>query len=272
VVRAPPRVGIEFVPVLAPRLSRGAHAMLAVALATVGVLAALSVAALRLLGFRDALVRRLEQERRLASIGQMSAVLAHEIRNPLAALKGHSQLLAEALPEAGRERARADRVVREAVRLEALTTDLLAFVRSGTISPVEVDPARLVRETADEIAPGRIDIDEAGAPARWRLDPVRMKQALSNVLENAVHASPDGARVRAVVRQDGAALAFEVRDSGEGIPAGQEELIFEPFQTRKARGTGLGLAVARRIVALHGGSIGARNDPGGGAVFSITLP
>src|SRR5204863_2585289 len=92
-----------------------------------------------------------ERERRLASLGEMSAVLAHEIRNPLASLKGHAQLLVESLDDRERDRAKAARVVDEAVRLERLTTDLLEFVRTGKIARTDCDPAAVLAGAADAI-------------------------------------------------------------------------------------------------------------------------
>jgi signal transduction histidine kinase len=92
-------------------------------------------------------------------------------------------------------------------------------------------------------------------------------------MRNAIEASPEGARVSARVWGERGALRFEVRDRGPGIPAGEEQAIFEPFKTSKTRGTGLGLAVARRIVELHGGAIrAARGDDGVGAVIDVTVP
>jgi two-component system sensor histidine kinase HydH len=263
---------LEFEPVQANRL-RG-EAVRTLVIGGVATLAFVVFAALlgRVLRQREALERRLEHDRRLAALGEMSAVLAHEIRNPLTSLKGHAQLLLEALPAEGRERGRVERVVKEAVRLETLTTDLLDFVRSGEIDRRESSPAELLRAAAEEVDAARFDLDVGRAPATWSVDPVRLRQVLTNVLRNAAQASPEGVRVEASAAEEGGRLVFEVRDRGEGIPAGEEERIFEPFHTRKVRGTGLGLAVARRIVERHGGTITARGRPEGGAVFRIAIP
>jgi two-component system sensor histidine kinase HydH len=114
-------------------------------------------------------------------------------------------------------------------------------------------------------------VDVATSPPTWPLDGARMRQALVNVLRNAVQASPDGASVEAAAFLEREQLIFEVRDHGTGIPPGDVERIFEPFHTRKLRGTGLGLAIARRVVEQQGGSIVARNLPGGGACFRIAI-
>jgi two-component system sensor histidine kinase HydH len=169
------------------------------------------------------------------------------------------------------EEARAQRVVAEAVRLEELTRDLLAFVRTGEIRRRDVAPAEVLRGAVDEVDASRIDVDAAAAPARWSLDDGRLRQALVNVLRNAIDAAP-GERVAARLWSEGARLRVEVRDRGAGLDAGREDAIFEPFHTTKVHGTGLGLAVARRIVELHGGKIAARNHPAGGAIFDLSIP
>ncbi|HVM94816.1 MAG TPA: sensor histidine kinase, partial [Candidatus Acidoferrales bacterium] len=133
------------------------------------------------------------------------------------------------------------------------------------------DPARLLQESAEAVSPERIVVRSQAAPSSWRMDPARMQQVLTNVLRNAVQMSPLGESVEARVFADNGQLVYEVRDSGPGIPAGEEERIFEPFYTRKTRGTGLGLSLAQRIVGQHRGTITAQNHPAGGAVFRVAL-
>jgi two-component system sensor histidine kinase HydH len=214
----------------------------------------------------------LAEQKRLSQLGEMSAVLAHEIRNPLASLKGNAQLLAERLPADSREKSRADRVVSEATRLEALTSDLLDFARSGPLERAVVDPAVLVRTAIADVDASGFELDAAAAPASWPVDANRMRQALVNILQNARQAAHDGRPPRVRVAQEGAALVVEVRDFGPGLAAGSEARIFDPFFTTRTNGTGLGLAVVRRIVEMHGGTITASNHPQGGAVFCIRLP
>jgi len=217
---------------------------------------------------REALERKAERDRRLASLGEMSAVLAHEIRNPLASLKGNAQLLAAALPQGEKSRAKAERVVDEAVRLEQLINDLLQFVRTGEIRRAPVDPAALVREAAESVA-GEVTVDTAGAPAQWTLDAGRIRQVIVNLVDNAVAAGPPAT---ASVRARDGKLVIEVADHGPGIPEEDRERIFEPFFTGKTQGTGLGLAVARRVIEQHGGTIAVHENPGGGALFRAEIP
>jgi len=202
----------------------------------------------------------------------MSSVIAHELRNPLASLKGHAQLLAERLAADSKERRKAERIVLEAERLETLSGDLLDFSRSGPIDRRDVDPATLLRAAADSVDAARITLSAEGAPARFPLDAERVRQALTNLLQNAVQASPAGAPAEASVAAEGDILVFTVSDRGAGIPPADLERIFEPFFTTRPRGTGLGLAVAQRIVHLHGGSLTAANRPDGGASFRVAIP
>ncbi len=261
-----PQLVVEIAPTEAAALTAAADRSL-----LVGVIAALVLVAVGALLVRAALAQQRalaarERLRNLANLGQMSAVLSHEIRNPLASLKGNAQLLASWLPAGERTRAKADRVVEEATRLEALSNDLLDFVRTGQLRRAEVAPAAVLR---DAVAGQDVTIDDAAAPARWSLDPERMRQVLTNLIENALAA---GGPVTARVAQEGQACLFSVTDHGPGIAEADLPHLFEPFFTRRTRGTGLGLAVARQIVERHGGVIAARNQPGGGARFTVTLP
>lgn len=214
---------------------------------------------------------RLSAQRHLAQLGEMSAVLAHEIRNPLAALKGHAQLIAEKVddPVLG---ARVERVISEAIRLEQLTTDLLDFARSGTINVAATSPGELLERAALATRPQRIVRRTETSPAAWDLDAARVEQVLINLLDNALSVTPDHLKVEAQAIRDGDALVYTVRDHGPGVPHAERHRIFEPFHTTKLRGTGLGLPVAKRIVELHHGRIDVVDAVGGGAQFRVYIP
>ena len=215
---------------------------------------------------------QLERERRLAALGEMSAVLGHELRNPLASLKGHAQLLLEKLPADHPGRAGAERVVREAVRLEELSAQVLEFVRTGTVSPAPADPVAAARSAVEAAGGARVHLSAAGAPSTWLLDRPRLEAVLVNLLRNALAATPADGEVELSVGAEGEVLVYEVRDRGEGLAPGDEERVFEPFFTRRAKGTGLGLAVARRVIEGHGGTITAARREGGGTCFRVELP
>jgi two-component system sensor histidine kinase HydH len=266
----PPAVVLEFEPRISDELETTAGWLLVIGIAAALTLTGVAGLLVRWSLGRERAVRTAEQARRLATLGQVSAVLAHEIRNPLASLKGNAQLLAMSMPEGERGRAKADRVVAEATRLETLSNDLLEFARHGELRTADVDPVAVAREVADSIAPHRIQIDGGDAPRSWPADRDKLRSVLVNLVENAAAMSDGSVEIR--VGRRGRDLAIAVRDHGPGIADADLGHVFEPFFTRRERGTGLGLAVARRLVELHGGTITASNAAGGGAVFTLTLP
>jgi len=146
-----------------------------------------------------------------------------------------------------------------------------AVARTGRLELGEVDPAALLRRCADACASAPVEVEAAGAPPRWRLDAPKLERVLGNLLDNAAQAAP-GKAVVARVHGDDRRLVFEVRDRGPGVVPEERARIFEPFHTTRTRGTGLGLAVTKRIVEQHGGTIEVLDAPGGGACFRVTLP
>jgi two-component system, NtrC family, sensor histidine kinase HydH len=265
-------VMVEFEPLMRRELEHGALRSLGIGGIASLALVAVAVGLWRFSLREERLKAAMERDRRLASLGEMAAVLAHEIRNPLTSMKGHAQLLAERLDAGSPERGKADRVVGEAVRLEQLTADLLSFIRSENIERRSADPRAVAEAAADDVGRERVEIDASGAPAEWSLDPRLMQQALANLLRNALQATPNGEPATVAVSREEGRLVFAVRDRGEGLDEADREKIFEPFYTTRVRGTGLGLPVARRIVILHRGAIEAITHPEGGAVFRVTIP
>lgn len=267
---------IEVEPVQANALLDSSGLSLGIGALAAASLLAVAIVLVRRQSRRQADERERERQRRLASLGEMSAVLAHELRNPLASLKGNAQLLAQMLPLGEKPRAKAERVVDEAARLEKLTADLLSFVRTGALQRRDGDPAALVGEAvasrAAALAPDgtpELSIDTSAAPARWSMDADRLREVIVNLVDNARAA---GAPVTLTVREADNQLRIDVADRGPGVPEQDRERIFEPFVTGKTQGTGLGLAVARRVVEAHGGTLEAHENPGGGALFRIELP
>ena len=264
---------VELEPPVIETLRRDLRRIAIVAAGAAGVLLAFAVAWSRSARRLAALEERAAREQRLVALGSMSSVMAHELRNPLASLKGHAQLLAEDLEDAGdtKRQAKAERVVSEAERLELLTTTLLDFVRDGPIERESTTAADLVERSLADLARDRVKVDLGSTPPRVEVDVMRLARALHNLVDNALQASPEGA-VELEVAADGPAdVTIKVRDHGPGLPPGAEAQIFEPFMTTRVRGTGLGLAVARRIAEQHGGTLTAENHPTGGALFTLRL-
>ncbi len=265
-------VMVEFEPLMRRELEHGALRSLGIGGVASLALVAVAVGLWRFSLREERMKATMERDRRLASLGEMAAVLAHEIRNPLTSMKGHAQLLAERLDAGTPERGKADRVVGEAVRLEQLTADLLSFIRSENIERRSVDPRAVAEAAAEDVGREHVEIDAAGAPAAWSLDPRLLQQALANLLRNALQATPNGDPATLSIAEEDGRLVYAVRDRGEGIDEADREKIFEPFYTTRVRGTGLGLSVARRIVTLHRGAIETVNHPEGGAVFRMAIP
>ncbi|WP_181198004.1 sensor histidine kinase [Enhygromyxa salina] len=265
---------VEFEPVMRAELQARSRRELSVGIAGALVMAIASLVFWRMSLDAESSQHKLQSQRQLATLGEMSAVLAHELRNPLASLKGHAQLLQERLDRDHADehtRAKAGRVVAEARRLEDLTHGLLAFVRVGEIIREQASPTAIVESAAVDLERERVKIHAEAAPPSWALDGQRMQQVLANLIDNALQASEDQP-VTVEISRRGGALEFIVRDRGPGIPPDQRERIFEPFHTTRTQGTGLGLAVSRRIVELHDGELTVGDNPGGGAAFTVRVP
>ncbi|MBK8257514.1 MAG: hypothetical protein IPK82_33200 [Polyangiaceae bacterium] len=262
------RVVIEMEPMPMRTLLTGARQTVWLSSLAALVLVGAATLLWRRAGREAALAAQLSQNERLASIGTMSAVIAHEIKNPLSSLKGNAQLLAESHADGTLQRTQADRVVDAAVRLQTLVTNLLDFARTGEVNRTQVDPGEVLFLAACEAAP-QADLNLDRAPAKWSLDAARMGQVFENLLRNAEQASPGKVSAEMSAARDD--LVIQIRDKGPGF-LGDPEAFFELYTTTKSRGTGLGLAVARRIVELHGGTVRARNLPNGGAELTVTIP
>jgi two-component system, NtrC family, sensor histidine kinase HydH len=244
-----------------------------------GLLAAGWILALALYRFtRREEQHHLEMARResLAQLGEMGAMLAHEIRNPLAGIKGYAQVI-EKKPQDERNAGFARRIVSEILRLETLVNELLSYAKNDREAMIELNltevvshAAALLRQEAEQLQINIICECQDNILINGNLD--RLTQVFLNVVKNAIQAMPDGGTIRITAGIDGEQVTINANDSGQGIS--QEELsrIFEPFYTTKARGTGLGLALCRKIVEEHGGKITVLSVVGTGTSVSITIP
>ena len=218
-----------------------------------------------------------EQER-LAVVGELSASLAHEIRNPLTGVRSLAQRLAEEeIPEDKRRRY-ASVILEEVGRVERLVANLLGIARRAPrvrdadartpLAPLFEDLALLVTGRAEK-AGVRVAVDAHGATAHSAREP--LAQALLNLLLNAIDHTPAGAAVSLSARTGEGGTTIAVRDQGPGVPREQRERIWEPFHTGGG-GTGLGLAVVRRVAREEGWTTDVDDAPGGGAEFRIVIP
>jgi len=265
-----PTILLEYVPTRFQALRRQAWMTFAAGLAGAVAIVAGALFLQRLVRQRDVLLREAQEKEKLAALGRMSAVLAHELRNPLASAKGRAELVVELLGRDDRLAARARSVVDELARVEAVTRQLLDFVRSGKVQRSACDVARLAHD-AVERAGGEVELRlEPGVPS-WQLDAYAMERALLNLLRNALEAQAGAAeKVALIVGVRGGELYFCVRDHGPGFPSGVE--LGAPFATTRSGGTGLGLAVSQQIVKAHGGRMVLGAAAEGGAEVEIFIP
>lgn len=227
--------------------------------------------------YRSAQARAREAEA-LAEIGRSIAEVAHDMQAPLVCIGGFSSLVKRRLDMHSPHREKLDIVIKETGRLQGMIGDLLRYARPLKVNRTEQDVRKLIREcfalTEHAAKERRIklrsEIPENLRP--WPLDPMKMKQALINLLTNAVHASPNEETVTVQVSQDNGNLSFEVMDAGCGIPLGQREEVLSPFYTSKKEGTGLGLPIVDKIVRLHGGCLDILDNPTRGTTFRIVIP
>ena len=226
--------------------------------------------------------RRLEEEARrrekLALLGEMAAVLAHEIRNPLGAIRGHAQLLQPRLADDERAGRSLATVVDETARLSRLVDGLLRYARPRPPEPHDVEMGALVErvlalsEPLAEETGVTLRRAQSGPGPSVRCDPDQVEQVLLNLVRNGIQAQPDGGQVLVAIERAGGAATLRVEDAGAGIPEADRERVFGPFVTTKAAGSGLGLAIARQIAEAHGGSLTAEASALGGAALVLTLP
>jgi len=240
---------------------------------------------------------KLQRSRRLAALGEMAAGIAHEIRNPLAAIQLYAEMLVDDLSSSragalvnGSSAQTAGKIASAVRGLDEIVNDVLSFARELSPQVVPVPVARLfdraieacrpmITASGVSVARGDREAGIAGAACAC-VDPSLMHQALVNLIRNAVEAmsgggqGDEGHRAAGVltlgVRREGRRVILIVRDTGRGIAGVDVDRIFNPFFTTRDTGTGLGLAIIHRIIDAHGGTIGVHND--GGAVFELSLP
>ncbi|HMG21645.1 MAG TPA: ATP-binding protein [Kofleriaceae bacterium] len=213
------------------------------------------------------------QLRRLQSVG---AKVAHELKNPLASIKGLCQLVART-PESERTQERLAVVASEISRMETILHEYLSFSRPlEDLRPEALDVSAIARDVLDVLA-GRADqaavtMTLDGAATAVHGDGRRLKEALLNLVANAIEATPSGGTVALRLRNGGGSVVLEIRDSGRGIAPEDLERIGTPFFTTRSKGTGLGVTLAQGVIQQHGGTLGYTSTLGHGTTATITLP
>lgn len=236
-----------------------------------------------------AVCRRIERKRRRTArarenelLERLAGGLAHELKNPLGALNLNVQLLEEELDAGGAlsdaSRARLTTIKRECRRLEQVLDDFLRYASHRELSLSEADVNALIGDLVTFIRPEfhrrgvALETDLSSGPLVCRADGNLVKQALLNVLLNALEAIQDKGSVRVSTRAQDGEIAIAVSDTGAGIPAENLPLIFEAYFSTKKTGTGLGLAIAKRIIEDHGGRIAVESIQDRGTTVTVVLP
>jgi two-component system, LuxR family, sensor kinase FixL len=228
------------------------------------------------LSARVAMETRLREQEALARLGEMAAVLAHEIKNPLAAVRGAIQVIGTRLPNDSKDALIVKEIVSRIDSLNELMKDLLLFARPPRprLMPMQIRPllsstAALVRE---DPALNGVRIDVEGTDATISADPGLLQIVFLNLLVNGAQAVGENGAIRVTVDSRDSHCRVMVKDDGPGIGAEIREKIFMPFFTTKSRGSGLGLPTAKRLVEAHRGSIDIRCPSDGGTVVVVELP
>jgi two-component system sensor histidine kinase PilS (NtrC family) len=228
-------------------------------------------------------LKKLEREARfhsqLAAVGELAGGIAHEIRNPLASISGSVQVLSKELSVGSAERRLMEIIVSESNRLSKILEDFLRFVRPQERRVAEFDVANTVIEVmdlfrlSDEVSDAhRIEVDVEPRSSSLLGDRDQIRQIVYNVAKNAVHAMSAGGTLTVRGREQDAWYTIRFADTGRGMSEEELSRLFTPFSTAFDGGTGLGMAIVRRIVEDHGGAIDAESRPGEGTTVTVLLP
>ncbi len=242
-----------------------------------------SSAILRDITEKKKLEERLLQSERLATIGRMSAKVAHEIRNPLSSISLNSELLEEEIVsykgvDSSEAKALLKSITRELDRLTEITDDYLRFAKLPAPHLKELTVNRMVSDLLSMLEPemeGRgVKVERRLAPRlpKVKADHQQLRRALLNMLKNSLEAMPDGGEIKVTTGADTDSVLIKISDTGTGIRSEHMDRIFTPFFSTKEMGTGLGLPLAQQIVAEHGGEITCSSEIGKGASFVVALP
>jgi two-component system sensor kinase FixL len=228
------------------------------------------------LSTRLALEERLREQAALARLGEMAAVIAHEVRNPLTAVRGAIQVIGKRLPPASKEVEIIREIVARVDGLSDLVQDLLVFARTPQPKLAPVDLSSLLALTTDLLSSDPallgVRVEISGSGPAVHADAELLKIAFQNVLLNAAQAMQGAGRILVTVSHEGASEQVTILDHGPGMPPAVREQLFRPFFTTKARGTGLGLATVKRLIDVHGGTVHVEFPAEGGTRVVIDLP
>lgn len=228
----------------------------------------------------DSSIQSMEKVDKMATIGELSSAIAHEIKNPLAGISGAIQVLFEGFDEDDPRREVVEEVLAEIGRMDKTVKDLMSFARPPEPSFIRIPVMAIVEQTIGLVA-GRakkqfvdVSIESTDTQAVVLADPDQIQQVLQNIIMNAFQVMPSGGTLKVAQRvlATGREVEVAISDTGSGIKGEDIKYIFEPFFTTRSSGTGLGLAICRSIIERHGGSVKVDSTLGSGTTFTIRLP
>lgn len=228
------------------------------------------------LSSRVRLEEQLREQAALAKLGEIAAVIAHEVKNPLAGIRGAVEVIGGRLAANSRDSAVIREIVARIDALNGLIHDLLLYARPPQPKPIPVEVRPIVATTAAFLGedPGfaQVDIEMEGSSPVVVADPDLLRLVFINLLINGAHAMQGRGRLHVSIASSDSQCRIAIADAGPGIPPEIREKVFTPFFTTKSRGTGLGLPTAKRLVEAHHGSILIECPPGGGTTVTVQLP
>jgi len=225
---------------------------------------------------RVGMEEKLREQASLVRLGEMAAVIAHEVKNPLAGIRGALQVIGSRLAPGNRDGAIIGEIVARIDGLNELMKDLLLFAKPPQPHPMPIELRALVSSTAQLLrsdpALKNLHIEVEGTVPPIQADPELLKIIFGNLLVNGAHAMEGRGTIRVSLGMVGSRCQVVVSDSGPGIPPHIRDKLFAPFFTTKARGSGLGLPTAKRLVEAHHGTISIACPPHGGTAVTVQFP
>lgn len=221
--------------------------------------------------------KAVERSEQLAAVGELAASIAHEVRNPLAGLKGALEVLSKQLADPA-HRDVVGEMLGQIGRMEGLVRDLLSYARPRPVAPARLSVHelldRILRLFQDDIHRAGITVQRTSDPGTDTMlaDPELMEQVFINLIQNAIQAMDAGGTLSLVARCEGDTLVVAFKDTGKGIPASVLPHVYAPFFTTKHRGSGLGLAIVKKILEQHRGRIEIQSEEGRGTTATIAVP
>jgi PAS domain S-box-containing protein len=219
---------------------------------------------------------RLHEQEALARLGQMAAVVAHEVKNPIAGIRGALQVIGSRMAADARDKPVVGEIIARLDALNRIVEDLLVFARPRELRAEPTDLKALILGTIEHLkrdpSLAGVAIEVAANGAVVNADAEQLQLAIQNVLMNAAQAMGASGRIQISIGHHDGHCAIAMADNGPGMPLDVKEKAFEPFFTTKSRGTGLGLPIAKRVVEAHGGRLTIDTPPAGGTVVTLSLP